>query len=517
MLIAASGIGSRLGEYTENVNKSLVRVGDQFAICRIIEKFDASTTRFVVTTGYHGTLVQEFLQLAYPTHTIQFVEVDKYDGVGSSLGYSLLQAESSLRCPFTFFCCDSVVLDDVPETAPHNALFVASSPDSTSYASVNVSGGRVQRLNPKGESKFDFVYTGVSFIFDHADFWSALRDAYTKNPNNGSLSDVDAIKAMLAKGRAFDCCKLANWYDTGNIPAYHAACQVFQAKYDVLFKKDESICFLQDRVIKFFADSRKLGDRVARGRLLADVAPSILGSTPHFFSMELVLGQVLCSYYVHGEVARVLEWALKHLWVKHRVDPAYLHVCDKFYRVKTLERVAQQSASMVTEALVVNGVRTGTVSDVLARVDWAALATDSFCQFHGDFIMDNIIRTRDSYRLVDWRQDFGGDLEYGDMYYDLAKFRHNIIFNHSNVERKLFHVEVGEEGAVVDIKCNFFLVRQLEDFDKFVIEHGFDLKRIKILTAIVWLNMAPLHEYELGCFLFYFGKLNLALEISAGS
>ena len=180
--------------------------------------------------------------------------------------------------------------------------------------------------------------------------------------------------------------------------------------------------------------------------------------------MELVQGQVLASYYTHGEVRGVLEWALQNLWVKRRTDEAYRGVCDKFYRAKTLERVAAQCATMFTEALVVNGaqlrvrvaahaqcaadercqrararpspagVRTGTVSDVLARVDWAALGTDTFCQFHGDFIMDNIIRTTDSYRLVDWRQDFGGDLEAGDMYYDLAKFRHNIIFNHHNVE-----------------------------------------------------------------------------------
>jgi NDP-sugar pyrophosphorylase family protein len=53
VLITTSGIGSRLGEYTNYTNKSLIRVGDKFAICHIIDKFDPTTTRFVITLGYH--------------------------------------------------------------------------------------------------------------------------------------------------------------------------------------------------------------------------------------------------------------------------------------------------------------------------------------------------------------------------------------------------------------------------------------------------------------------------------
>ena len=36
-----------------------------------------------------------------------------------------------------------------------------------------------------------------------------------------------------------------------------------------------------------------------------------------------------------------------------------------------------------------------------------------------------------------------------------------------------------------------------------------DLKKVKILTGIIWLNMSPLHHYSFNLFLYYFGKLNL--------
>ena len=39
------------------------------------------------------------------------------------------------------------------------------------------------------------------------------------------------------------------------------------------------------------------------------------------------------------------------------------------------------------------------------------------------------------------------------------------------------------------------------------------MNKINILTAIIWLNMAPLYEGTLREFLFYFGKLNLYLAI----
>jgi hypothetical protein len=53
----------------------------------------------------------------------------------------------------------------------------------------------------------------------------------------------------------------------------------------------------------------------------------------------------------------------------------------------------------------------------------------------------------------------GGNVSNGDIYYDLAKLRHNIIFNHDNINNGLFEVN--------EIKVD---LKQLEDFDKFILE-----------------------------------------------
>ena len=117
------------------------------------------------------------------------------------------------------------------------------------------------------------------------------------------------------------------------------------------------------------------------------------------------------------------------------------------------------------------------------------------------------------YKLLDWRQDFAGELYNGDKYYDLAKLRHNIIFNHENVSNNLYDIKIKNNNVIIDLKCNYTLINQLKDFDNFVLDNKLNLKKIKILTALIWLNMSPLHEYPLNEFLFYFGKYNLSLEL----
>ena len=512
VLITTSGIGSRLGEYTEHTNKSLVRVGEKFSICRIIDKFDPKTTRFVITLGYYGNLVREFLDLAYVNHNFTYVNVDKYQGEGSSLGYSLLQARSELQCPFTFFCCDSIIIDDIPDPGPVNVLYVATSDDASSYATINANGSSILRVNSKGEKNFDYVYTGVSHIHDYMYYWYILETKYNANPDDKDLGDVQVLNHLINQKAAVVKYKvLSKWFDIGNINSYNATCDYFKCRYNVLYKKDESICFFDDKVIKFFNNEKKNLDRVKRGQSLGPIVPQILGNNSHFFSMDLVKGDVLSEYYVHGEVYNVLKWAQDNLWIDKNVDPNHRYTCHKFYFLKTSDRVGELDFG--SEFDTINGVRTGPIRALLNRVVWDAMYTDTFYQFHGDFIMDNIMKTPDSYKLIDWRQDFGGNLFHGDMYYDLAKFRHNIIFNHLNVDSDLFTLEFEEDGAIVDLKCNYFLMRQLEDFDKFVSENNLDLKKIKILTALIWINMAPLHEFKISKFLFYFGKYNLRLEL----
>ena len=132
-----------------------------------------------------------------------------------------------------------------------------------------------------------------------------------------------------------------------------------------------------------------------------------------------------------------------------------------------------------------------------------------FTQIHGDFILDNIIQTNNGFTLIDWRQDFSGILDGGDIYYDLAKLNHNLTVNHNIVSRKLYN----ENPDNCYILCNSTLMRCKEILKKFIIDNNYNYKKVSILTAIIWINMAPLHEYPFNKFLFNFGKYNLFQQL----
>jgi NDP-sugar pyrophosphorylase family protein/fructose/tagatose bisphosphate aldolase len=517
VLITTSGIGSRLENITKYLNKSLVRVGNKFAISYIIDKFDYKTTDFIITLGYHGELVKEFLKIAYENHNFIFVNVDNYNGEGSSLVYSLLQAEKYLQSPFLLFCCDSIVIDNISFSNFNNQnyLFVAKSDNSSLYSSVNISGNKIIKANKKGEKNYDYVYTGISYIYNYKNYWIEMNNLYKNNSLNRDLSDIDNIDILILKNHIFYYNILEEWYDTGNIKSYNIALNKIKCDYDILHKDTEAICFINNKVIKFINNKEYNLNKIKRGLLLYPNVPKIINKGNYFFSMEFIEGTILSKIKNYGEIYKLLNWAYKNLWINKEVNEDFKNICHKFYKLKTYDRLNELKKFNFYDYEIINGVNVGKIEDLLLKLDWNYLNTNEFYQYHGDFILDNIIYYNNSYKLIDWRQDFGGNINCGDMYYDLAKLRHNIIFNHDNINNGLFEIIINNNDEInIDLKCNYLLIKQLEDFDKFILEKNLNLKKIKILTSIIWLNMSPLHDQHISKFLFYFGKLNLSLIIN---
>ena len=179
----------------------------------------------------------------------------------------------------------------------------------------------------------------------------------------------------------------------------------------------------------------------------------------------------------------------------------------QFYFEKTYERLNKfyKQNGILDKEDKINGVVVPSVNDLIKQIDKDWLCSKKFYQFHGDFILDNIIETDKGFCLIDWRQDFAGNLDVGDIYYDLAKLNHNLTINHDIVNKNLFSSNPNNCYILTNSKLN----ECREILYKFILDEGLDLNKVKILTAIIWINMAPLHEYPLNNFLFNFGKYTL--------
>ncbi len=221
VLLTTSGTGSRLKELTKNTNKALVLLNGKPTVTYIVDAYPEAT-EFVVTVGYLGDQVKEALPRLYPTRRFTFVEVDKYEGPGSSLGYSMLKAESFLRCPFIFHACDTIVFGHPVKEPNKNWMGgYRMVGDKCQYRTIEISdAGKAVNINEKKEGKSEHVFIGYFGIHDFEIYWKSLRQLYKNDPLNQNLNDTMPLNDMLHKGIPFDLITYPTWLDTGNPTAF---------------------------------------------------------------------------------------------------------------------------------------------------------------------------------------------------------------------------------------------------------------------------------------------------------
>lgn len=509
VLLTTSGLGSRLGNLTKFTNKSLVRVGDKPVISHIIETY-TKNIEFVVTLGHYGSHVKQYLTLAHSDRNITFVEVDNYMGEGSSLLYSISLCEEYLQCPFIFHACDTLL----PKNYIDNIDFISNwsiggvGDNSQSYRTINCLNGKISSINEKGEQNFDYVYVGVSGFYDYEIFWNACKNII-KTVNTSDLSDCHVIRKM----NNFSVISIDDWYDIGNIDALKRTRSKIKGTIQVLDKEDENIFVLNDFVIKFFHNKKICYDRVLRSISLGGLTPKLLDSTENFYKYEYVVADLLSDVVNRIKFSELLQWAKENLWVSKEQENFYDNALS-FYKDKTLLRIEKflDKHNLLDEVNYINGVEVPKIKDLITQINFEDIIGKEPTGFHGDFILDNIL-TSDTFTLIDWRQDFNGIIESGDMNYDLAKLNHNLVLNHDMLYHDYFKIDFSK-GIECDVHVKKSLIDCKSILKEFCEENGINFNNIEILTALIWINMSPLHEHPLDMFLYYFGKYNLFLALS---
>jgi len=516
LFIPAAGTGSRLGETCRHLNKSLVAVGHRPTICHIIEKFDPSVA-VVVALGYKGELVREFLGLAYPGRKFEFVEVRPFEGPRSGLGVTLLACRDQLQCPFVFCSCDTIVADPIP--APEdNWIGFSEVADASPYRTLDLTAGRASCIREKGDpAAAPAAYIGLAGIHDYKAFWAAMTDGAAVVAEEG---ESHGLRPLLARQPA--AAHRFAWHDTGSQEGLARARTALRPPDgpNILPKANEDIWFVNGSVIKFSSDRRFIADRARRSRLLEGFCPRVEAVGTHMYRYRRAEGEVLSKVVTLPLFRRLLDRAEEFWQPRTLAGPAaekFEAVCLDFYRTKTLQRLEQfYRVSGIGDApAVINGVAVPSDADLLARVDWAWLSRGRPGNFHGDFHFENILHDPglDQFVFLDWRQDFGGSMDVGDIYYDLAKLNHGLIVCHELVAHDQFEVEERPDGIHFELLRKQSLVECEAVLDEFLEARGYERKRVRILTALIYLNIAALHHHPYSLLLYYLGRSLLAEQL----
>ena len=523
IFIPCAGVGSRIAAYTRYRNKALLTLGNAAAITRIIEKFEKNIP-IVIAVGYQKEILKEYLSFAHGNRQIEFVDVDKYEGNGSGLGYTMLAAKELLNEEFIFIPNDTIIENENIQLDPSiegnwfgvYKKVLGDGIDRQHYRCVLPKGPKKNSIAPKGILS-DEIYMGLCGIKDHTAFWVAMEnpDAILEG-ESFALNSLSETKAVYFK----------NWVDTGNLESLSRATEQFKSvDHNILNKEDEAIWLFEDIVIKHHKDKQFISDRIKRLDYIdAELTPNLISVGSTMFKYKKVPGKVLSKTDSIIDYQKTLDEVNLKLWShKEKSGKNKKAILEKFYFIKTQERRQHflDRFQSKDEEVVINGLKCGRVDKLLKKICWESIYKSAvFSRFHGDFHPENIIMDNlGNVKLLDWRQNFTeGEYEFGDLYYDLAKFMHGLIVDHNKVNLEKFTVKfVTATEIIIDIETSFIKSQLLNTFEDWVTLSGYDIELVRLHTSLIFINIAGLHDYPYSQFLFFLGQFLLQNEIRRGS
>ena len=500
VLVLAAGLGSRLGNLTKNINKAMLPINNKAIISYIIDRFPKEY-EFIVALGYKGEELKQYCQLAYPEHNFTFVNIDKYEGEGSGPGYSSLQCKQYLQRPFYFVVADCIIDSKMPHLDGNwLGVYPTAYPEKYSTAQLDKDDNVTSFVNKNAEG-YDNAFIGLASIWDYDVFWSELE----ANMKNGEI--VSAFE-NISKYPGFKA-KHLKWLDTGNLDDLNRTKEYFNDNPLSLYKVTDEITYKASKFIKFVPNKDLNKNKSERAEVLKDLIPSGFASTDNFISYDWESGDTLYRYDSSYIYIKFLD-TLKSNIIKSEKYHGDKELFDKFYGIKTRDRVEafldRFGPEYFNQKYTINGKEYKSMDSILTQYD-----TDIFYDnpmytlFHGDLQFDNILwDNSNKFTYIDWRESFGGSTKGGDIYYDLAKLYGGTIIPYNMMKEK-DAVELVEGSTVV--KYDYFVSEDLYEFRDYykdwLTKNGYDLNKVKLITAIIFLNMSPLHDEKFGKMLWF--------------
>jgi len=518
VLLPTAGIGSRVKSQSNNLNKGLIGIDNKPVLSHIVEKFHPDV-EFVIALGHGGDYVRQYFEIVYPERSFTFVQIEKYQGDGTGLGLTVNSCQQYLQCPFVFVSNDTIFEEQLYfDEITYNWLGYSTIKAGDDYRSLKLDkDGNVLVLNDKIKNSIDYSYIGICGIKDYEKFWKFMNQKESL-----LMGESFGIEKMLNNNMSFNSFKFT-WYDTGNDIALTNAKQKLKSSHqpNILEKDNEAIWFANDKTIKFSIDKKFISDRVERIKYLGYYIPKVIDYTDNFYTYKFLKGEVLSKKITGKRFEYLLSW-LDEFWnpvtLTEKEKKDFKETCNDFYNAKTFKRINLYYNKFHNKDVdeIVNDNKLPPLLDVFKKLDFEWLSDGIPSKFHGDLHFENILinETNDGlpFSLLDWRQNFGNSYEYGDLYYDLAKLYHGLIISHDFINQKYYDFSRDMNDVYYDFHRKNTNIECEKILQNYVESHNLNWKKVKVITALIFLNIAGLHHYPYCHLLYYLGRVMLTEE-----
>jgi CTP:phosphocholine cytidylyltransferase-like protein/thiamine kinase-like enzyme len=504
VIIPTAGTGSRMGNFTKNLNKGLLPYKDKPIIGNIIEQFPQDT-KFIIPVGYLAEQVEDFCRVAYSDRDITFVKIDDWISERSGTAYTLKQCRNYITGPFWYVPCDTYFNETVTDKVrKSDCYFTKTVPEKDTHLYTMFDKNNsfyIHDIKFKQTTPGDWVaFTGLMYIHNWAEFFTDLEH----------LKSNEFIY-VIKKGS--DTASLETWLDFGSPESYQTALSKSQ-KFDFT-KKDEVTYICNNRVVKWWLDSSVAKKKYDKTLDNPGVFPANCTHSGNYMAYDFFPGKTLYEFNNPIAFGELLTWLHNEVW-RHK-DININEEALEFYKTKTLLRINKFLEKYPNLAPVnyVDGVAVRDYRYYLDNIDWNYLSTQNLPGFlHGDLQFDNVvINDAGEFKIIDWRHEFAGLVTAGDIYYDLAKMAGGLIINYANIKNHNFNIEIDNNAVTLSIPNVDNITVYQQKLKKYILDNNLDYRKVCQLVPIIFWNMSPLHTAPFDIFLWYLGiKLFQELE-----
>jgi len=496
VIIPTAGTGSRMGNYTKNLNKALLPYKNKPVIAHIIDRFPIDS-KFIVPVGYLADQIKDFCRIAYSDRDIEFVHIDDYLSLNSGTAYTLRQCRNKVNGSFWYVPCDTYFNESVIDrVSDYNCYFVKKVSEKDTYLytmfNVDVNSDITEITFKKHTSDSYKAFTGLMYIHRYKEFFESLEQ----------LNSTELIYSIQLGDKVTS---LDTWQDFGDPANYQTELGKSQ-KFDFT-KKDELTYICNNRVVKWWVDDTTPKKKYIKTLKNPSVFPANCQHIGNFMAYDYFDGQTLYEFNNPVAFTSYLNWLKDEVWLLEDVDITSAAI--EFYKHKTLTRVNKflEKYPNLTQVNFINGIKVNDYNYYLNQIDWDYLSTTTLPGFiHGDLQFDNIIINNEGkFKIIDWRHEFANIVEFGDIYYDLAKLAGGFIINYANIKEHNFNIEIDNDNVTLSIPSVEQVTVYQKHLKEFIIEQGYDYKKVQLLIPIIYWNMSPLHTAPFDLFLWYLG------------
>lgn len=229
-------------------------------------------------------------------------------------------------------------------------------------------------------------------------------------------------------------------------------------------------------------------------------------------TMEIYGYPALSELFILGNLD-IEEWELiiERLFQIHQLFEDYTANMDKenfydLYLHKTWQRLKELQGQnpywqhlWKYEHIIINGVKYKNIRFFETRLNQAIeelIATVKPTVMHGDYCFSNILFDTNSFlcKVVDPRGRMKEQTIYGDPRYDIAKLRHSVVGGYDYAVHGLFNLSEDRNEFGISDNYPHFQSDLTIYFDKLTEKFGYKLFEIKLIEALLFMSMIPLHK-----------------------